>query len=59
MTKNLICGNCNRLIAKHTQDELFSCQLQIAKKAESKITENEIIDNFNEIKSGEFSRMNG
>jgi len=36
---------------------LLSCQLEIAKNIESEKTEKEIIDDFNEIKSGEFRRM--
>jgi len=57
MNKYLICGNCKKAIGEHTKDELFSCNLEIAKKDESQITEKEILDEFNEIKSGEFHRM--
>lgn len=57
MSKNSICSHCKKPMDKHTKEELFTCQLEIAKKAESERTEKEAIDDFNEIKKGEFHRM--
>ncbi len=57
MNKNAICSNCKKLLDDHTKNELLSCQLEITKNIESEKTEKEIIDDFNEIKSGEFHRM--
>ena len=52
-----VCENCKREIDFHTQEELLNCKLNIAKKIDSEITEEDITNYFNEIKSGEFSRM--
>jgi len=57
MNKNTICSNCKKSLDDHTKNELLSCQLEITKNIESEKTEKEIIDDFNEIKSGEFHRM--
>jgi len=57
MNKNAICSNCKKSLDDHTKNELLSCQLEITKNIELEKTEKEIIDDFNEIKSGEFHRM--
>ena len=57
MNKNTICSKCKKSLDDHTKNELFSCQLEIAKNIEAEKTEKEIIDDFNKIKSGEFHRM--
>ncbi len=39
--------------------KLFLCKLEIEKKDEASRAEQGVIDDFNEIKSGEFYRMSG
>lgn len=54
---DITCKICNRLKKEHTLDEFLSCQLKIYKN-DNEIPESDWISYFNEIKSGEYSRMN-
>jgi len=53
-----ICSHCSKPIEEHTKKELASCMLEIAKTANSELTDEEITEYFNKIKSSEFFRMN-
>ena len=57
MSENPICKHCKRPKDEHTSNESFACALEIAKSIETDLTEEELTKYFNEIKSGEFSRM--
>ncbi len=59
MNENSICRHCKKPVNNHTKEELFSCKLEIEKKVEVAREEQGVIDDFNEIKSGEFYRMSG
>jgi len=59
MNENPICEHCKKPVNNHTNEELFSCKLEIEKKAEAVREEQGVIDDFNKIKSGEFYRMSG
>ena len=52
------CQNCKRPLDDHTQNQLLTCKIEIGRKTESPLSEDEITNLFNEIKEGEFSRMN-
>ncbi|MEX0656524.1 MAG: hypothetical protein WD154_03130 [Nitrosopumilaceae archaeon] len=52
-----ICNNCSKPIDDHTKKELASCMLEIAKTASSELTDEEVTEYFNKIKSSEFFRM--
>jgi len=52
-----ICSHCSKPIEEHTKKELASCMLEIAKNANSDLTDDEAIEYFNKIKSSEFFRM--
>lgn len=51
-----ICSHCKRSIDNHTKNELFSCNLALAKQ-EPIMTDDEATESFNKIKSGEYARM--
>ena len=53
-----MCQNCKKPLDDHTQNQLLTCKIEIARKAESQLSEDEITNLFNEIKQGEFFRMN-
>ncbi|MGI0004519.1 MAG: hypothetical protein ACREAX_04395 [Candidatus Nitrosotenuis sp.] len=55
MKEQEICSYCKRSIDDHTRGELFSCNLEIAKKPT--LTDDEATESFNKIKSGEYARM--
>lgn len=57
MNENSICKYCKRPKDEHTRNESLACALEIAKSTEPDLTEEELTKYFNEIKSGEFSRM--
>lgn len=57
MKKSDICENCKKPITDHTQGELLSCSLEIAKNQNLPESDDDIINSFNAIKSGEASRM--
>jgi len=57
MKKSDVCENCKKLITQHTQDELLSCSLEIAKNENLPENDDDVINSFNAIKSGEASRM--
>jgi len=57
MSKNSLCDHCKKPMDDHTKNELISCKLENAKNDESELTDEEVTKYFNEIKSGEFSRM--
>ena len=57
MSDSIDCENCKKPIGGHTRDEMLFCRIEILKKIESPLTEEEIISQFNEIKSGEYSRL--
>lgn len=57
MKKSGVCENCKKPITDHTQDELLSCSLEIAKKENLPENDDDVINSFNAIKSGEASRM--
>ena len=57
MSENSICKHCKRPKDEHTRNESLACALEIAKSTEPDLTEDELTKYFNEIKSGEFSRM--
>jgi len=57
MSENSICKHCKKLVNDHTNEELFSCKLEIAKTDEKTRTEEDVINDFNKIKGGEFHRM--
>ncbi len=59
MNENSICEHCKKPVNDHSNEELFSCKLEIEKKDEAAREEQGVIDDFNEIKSGEFYRMSG
>ncbi len=52
MNENSICEHYKKPVNNHTNEELFSCKLEIEKKAEAAREEQGVIDDFNEIKSG-------
>jgi hypothetical protein len=54
---NEICSYCSRSVDEHTKKELLSCMLEIAKKTDSGLTDEEVAEYFNKVKSGEFFRM--
>lgn len=54
---NEICSHCSRSVDEHTKKELVSCMLEIAKKTDSGLTDEEVTEYFNKVKSGEFFRM--
>ncbi|MGQ0377137.1 MAG: hypothetical protein ACT4OW_06515 [Nitrososphaerota archaeon] len=51
------CRHCSKLIDEHTKKELTSCMLEIAKTTDSELTDEEVTEYFNKIKSSEFFRM--
>jgi hypothetical protein len=51
-----ICGECKRPINDHTANELFSCNLEKAKR-QKPISDDEATESFNKIKSSEYARM--
>jgi len=57
MNENSICKYCKRARDEHTINESLACSLKIAKSNEPDLTEDELANYFNEIKSSEFSRM--
>ena len=57
MKENSICEHCKKPFVKHTKEELLSSKLEIIKKTEDARTEEDVIDDFNKIKGGEFHRM--
>ena len=57
MSENSICKHCKIPKDEHTRNESLACALEIAKSTEPDLTEAELTTYFNEIKSGEFSRM--
>ena len=52
-----ICSNCSKLIDDHTKKELASCMLEIAKITNPDLTDEDVTEYFNKIKSSEFFRM--
>ncbi|MBM3896018.1 MAG: hypothetical protein FJ359_06255 [Thaumarchaeota archaeon] len=54
---NEVCSNCSRPLDEHTKKELASCMLEIAKTTDSNLTDEEVTEYFNKIKSSEFFRM--
>jgi len=54
---NEVCSNCSRPLDEHTKKELTSCMLEIAKTTDSNLTDEEVTEYFNKIKSSEFFRM--
>jgi len=52
-----ICKYCSKPIDEHTKKELASCMLEIAKTTNSELTDEEVTEYFNKIKSSEFFRM--
>ncbi|MDP3779586.1 MAG: hypothetical protein Q8Q69_00135 [Nitrosopumilaceae archaeon] len=52
-----ICSHCSKPIDEHTKKELTSCMLEIAKTTNSELTDEEVTEYFNKIKSSEFFRM--
>ena len=52
-----ICSNCSRPVDDHTKKELVSCMLEIAKTSNLELTDEDVTEYFNKIKSGEFFRM--
>jgi hypothetical protein len=54
---NEICSHCSRPIDDHTKKELTFCMLEIAKSKDSELTDEEVTEYFNKIKSSEFFRM--
>lgn len=57
MNQEINCKNCHKPIAEHTQDELIKCKIEIFRKTESPLSDEEITRQFNEIKSGEYARL--
>ena len=51
------CKYCSKPIDEHTKKELTSCMLEIAKTTDSELTDEEVTEYFNKIKSSEFFRM--
>ena len=52
-----ICSNCSKPVDDHTKKELVSCMLEIAKTSNFGLTDEDVTEYFNKIKSGEFFRM--
>ncbi|TAJ75137.1 MAG: hypothetical protein EPO42_14285 [Gallionellaceae bacterium] len=52
-----ICSNCSKPVDEHTKKELVSCMLEIAKTSDSVLTDEDVTEYFNKIKSSEFFRM--
>ena len=57
MVNSSICGNCKKLLDKHTREELFLCKLKINDTTNSELTDEEWMNYYNEIKGSEISRI--